>query len=728
MSGSLARILDVSLTAPILPTPHVRRPHLIETLTHTFVSNTEVICVEAPSGWGKTTLLLEFADTVEPPCFGLFLKAPSRLAYDPVFARYDLADQVHWDLTGTRLRTNSEPTDGDLRNLWGRCARSLDHRGKPAYIIVDGFHHIPSDDDSIRQALLNLLPFGVRPFRFLFSGEIGDVFGGDTRRKLRAKSFPVPLFSPHETSEYFQDLVTDPAARAELHHAFGGRPAVLASVRRQLASSPDAVTEILDHLPTDIEPLFEAEWNVVVDLPQAIQRALGFVAAYGHPVDSQTLAAHCATTTENIDAAFGSLPFLIYSQKASGWEFPSDSFRSFAERRLGPLASAATEAIAIKLLEQPDSEESLTRLPAYLERAGKTDALVDWLHERRLAAILLKTRTAAGIEPTLRTAISICHGARRDRALTTYALARSIIQQASQTTGFEHEIRARSAVDDVDGALAVANDVPLLTQRMRLLAVAVDALSNCPGFNSTPLLEEIREIYQSLDLRALPSEEGIDIAADLYPIDAELALNLLKQVTHSQAGDASFELAVARVTIAALKTKPATQPRGDGSGVTPMPKDLLVDEKLRRLLKASEIFFQPKSATDVLDATKGITDPSERLFIQRKWVARHPLRTDALDVVEQALADAIATTEFTPTASFYREISTPSSSCSGQSPSSESRRDTGWPKNHHTKTKGQSWTMSVYNFAWLNVTTWTANCANRRPSRRVIFGHNRIPY
>lgn len=74
MSGNIARILDVSLTAPILPKSHVRRPHLIETLAQTFVynteHNTEIVFVEAPSGGGKTTLLLELADSVDSPCFG----------------------------------------------------------------------------------------------------------------------------------------------------------------------------------------------------------------------------------------------------------------------------------------------------------------------------------------------------------------------------------------------------------------------------------------------------------------------------------------------------------------------------------------------------------------------------------------------------------------------------------------------------------------------------------
>ena len=79
---------------------------------------------------------------------------------------------------------------------------------------------------------------------------MNDVLSGDTNRKLRAKTYPIPPFNAHETSEFLQDLVTDDALRANFFTEFGGVPAVLASVRRQLASSSEDAAEILHDLPT----------------------------------------------------------------------------------------------------------------------------------------------------------------------------------------------------------------------------------------------------------------------------------------------------------------------------------------------------------------------------------------------------------------------------------------------------------------------------------------------
>ena len=89
------------------------------------------------------------------------------------------------------------------------------------------------------------------------------------------------------------------------------------------------------------------------------------------------------------------------------------------------------------------------------------------------------------------------------------------------------------------------------------------------------------------------------------------------------------------------------------------PKDVLLDKKLRQLLNASMVFYQEKTAQDVLDATASLDDVGERLFIQRKWASQNPMRLDAVEVMEAAVQDAIATPSFTPNATFYREIATP---------------------------------------------------------------------
>ena len=658
MKAEIARTIDLSHTAPLLPSPMVSRPHLVQTVTQIFNSSTDLVCVEGASGYGKTVLLREFANLIDEPCFSVFLTAYSRISYDPVLARVDFANQVNWFLTNKRLADDLEPTDGYLRTLWMKCAQRLLRTRNAGYIIVDGIHHVPPEEEPIKRAIMSLLPFGVKPFRFLFSGDI-DKDVNPYCLQLRKKSFQISTFGAHETDEFLKDLVDEKKLRNEYHTAHGGVPSFLASIRRQVDAAPDTGIEHSPTFSTDIEALFDAEWTLRGEISDTAKKALAVMLSYGYTVDTQTLSTHCSADEVVIEAELRRLPFVAYSEKAGGWTFASETYRSFAEKKLAKLVEKTTEAIVARLLDDPDADKSLIHLPGYLEKIGKAEKLLDWFNEDRLATILRKERTAARIEPTLNKAIAISHESKNDLVLTIYALLRSTIRQVSNTTGIDYEIRARAALGDYDGALAVANDVPLLTQRLRLLAVMAHTLSKTPGYPVRRLVDEITDLAKQIDLKQLPNDEAIDIAIDLYPVEPQLASRVLKEVLQGNIEDASFELTVARISLAAIFSKPInTQAEANESG-HPIPTDLMVNKKLQQFLSVSRAFFHTKSVQDLLDSTISIDDPSERLFVLRKWISQHPFKKDALDVVESAIDDAIRMSEFAPNATFYREIATP---------------------------------------------------------------------
>ena len=567
MTAEIVRTIDISHTAPHLPFPMVPRPHLIQTVAQIFQSSADLVCVEGPPGYGRTVFLREFADIVDEPCFSVFLSASSRLSYDPVLARVDFANQVNWFLTSKRLDDGFEPTDGDLRTLWMKCARLLLRIRGVGYIIVDGVHHIPPEEERIKQAIMSLLPFGVKPFRFLFSGDI-DKDLNPYCRKLRKRSFQIATFGSHETDEFLKDVVDDKQLRNEYHTALGGVPSFLASIRRQVVADTNTGTGCQPTFSTDIEALFDAEWTLRGEMSDTAKQALAVILAYGYPVGTQTLSAHCSVTESAIDDELRQLPFIAYSEKADGWTFASETYRSFAEKKLNRLVESTTEAIVSRLLADPDADTSLTHLPLYLEKIGKTEKLLDWFNEERLATILRKSRTAASIEPTLRKAIAISYDSKNDLALTTYAILRSTIHQVSNTTGIDHEIRARSALGDYEGALAVANNVPLHTQRLRLLAVMAHTLSQTPGYPVQRLVDEITDLMRQVDLTQLRNEEAIDIAIDLYPVEPTLAFRVLKEVVQGDIEDASFELTIARIGLSAISTKTLSAQSERGESVS----------------------------------------------------------------------------------------------------------------------------------------------------------------
>ena len=658
MSVQAARTIHLSYTAPSLPSPMVWRPHLISTIVQLFDANTDIVCVESRPGYGKTTLLREFAETCDGPCFSVFLRAASRHSYDPALARADLANQLNWHLESRRLTDDHEPSDSQLRTLLNRCTRKLSRRNANAYFLIDGLDHIPAEDDALLQAIMNLIPFGIRPFRFLFSCDNStNIFRH--HRTLQVKPFVLPVFNSHETDEFLSDILDDKSLRSDYHNALGGVPVLLASARRQLQLQANVETTPALSLPPELDKFLEAEWRLHEPLSESVETVLCYLLAYGRPVSAPQLSVHTRLEANELENILKTLPFLTYSANLGGWEFSSEPFRDFADTKLRQKVKKVTETIATRLLRAPDSDEALALLPQFLQRIGDANKILDWFDEERFARILLQSRTPAWTEPILRNAIVLSHDARNDRALTTYSILRSIVPQITNTTGIEHEIRARCALGDIEGAQAVANAAPLLSQRLRLLAVLVDAASDQPGIAIQPLKEDLRALVSKIDLAVLQKEEAIDLAIDLYPVDQRLALRVLKSALKDDEEDGSFEIAMARITVAALQSKQSGQTAIDRDESTPKSTAVLVDERVQKFIDATKLSLTANSATEVLSLANRIEESSEKLFILRKWIDQHRTEDDVLEVVESAINHAILARDFTPTATFYREILEP---------------------------------------------------------------------
>ena len=658
MTNQIVNTIDISYTAPDLPTPMVARRNLVLAIHQLFDSSTETVCVEGRPGYGKTILLREFAETCNSPCFSLFLKAGSRHSYDPMLARAEMANQIYWYLESRRLADDHEPTEVELRTLMNRCTRNLSRRKSNAFFIVDGLYHIPDDDDALLQAIMALLPFGIKRFRFLFSTDNSkNIFA--YHKTMQVKPFVLTGFTSHESDEYLSDLMNDKALRTEHHNALGGVPALLASARRQILSLPSGEQTQSLSLPPDLNVFLEAEWQILAPLPETSELLLSYILAYGRPISTERLQKYTNISPERVEQLLEQFLFLSVSNNHGGWEFASEAFRQHAESKLRLKVRSATETIATSLLEDPDSEESLFLLPQYLQRIGNANKILDWFDEHRLAKILLKTRTPAWTEPVLRNAIVLSHDGRNDRALTTYSILRSLVPQITNITGIEHEIRARCVIGDISGALSVANAVPLLTQRLRLLAILVDSASESPGAEIQNIKKEVIDLVPQIDLDALPKDEAIDVAIDLYPVDPHTALNLLKSSVGDGGEGDSFEIAMARITVAALRSEQALDLSVTSDDSKPKTTEILIDERVGKFIEATQLLLEARSSAEIYSLVGTLEESSERIFILRKWISQHATENDILDVVERTITEAISAIDFTPTATFYREVLAP---------------------------------------------------------------------
>ena len=647
-----------SFTAPELPDRLVSRPHIIDTIKRFLGSDTEIVLVEGPRGSGRTTLLREFIEIVDEPCFALFLRAGNRASYSTRLAKQDLGSQLQFYLRGASPPIETEWSDADLRALWQKCNKKLTRYGSLGYVVIDGIHHIDPEESAIGEALWDLMPRHLAQIKILRSVD-QDASAVPSLHGVKAKSFPVQCFASHDSHEYLKDVILDRDKREDFHKRYSGHPASLASLRRQVRFLSERHKDQILSFPPDTKGLLENEWNISRPSSPEIIEALATLVAAGRPLSNSSLSEYCRLSEKEVDVAFRATPFLEYSINNASWRFCCNRIREVLGRFLKVEVKYACELISNSYLDNPDSEEALNQLPQYLESAMQSEHLLNWFTEERIAETLRRDKTVASLEPTLGTAILACKKAEQYEGLLAYSLSSSTIKYLSYPANLNDEIGARAALGDFDGAMKLVNSVPFITRRLRLIAVVLDAFSDEGGIQLDSLRSEFEAILSKIDWPSLPTDEAISIAEDVYPVDPIRGLDILNKVVGAEGGEGALDLTLARLSLSAITSKASDELSRNSDERDPIPHYGLIDNKLRQFLDTVGRLLEAKSASEILSAIKTIPEPSQKLFLLRKWSLQNALRKDAIQITEHAIELAIKSTPSVPTADFFREVATP---------------------------------------------------------------------
>jgi len=646
-----------SITTPELPDNFVSRRHIVDTIKRYLHSDTEIVLVEGESGSGKTTLLREFIEIVNEQCFELFLTVGNRASYSPFSVSQTLCQQLYYYLNGTSP-IESKMSRSELQSLWQKCNKKLNRHGSFAYVVIDGIHHIDPQVPAIRESIWELMPSHLAQIKTLCSIDLNSTILPALHR-VKSKPFPIQCFASFESYEYLRDVLPEKEVIEKIHDQYGGHPASLASIRRQSRFFNEKHKDsIIIDFPTDKKDLLRKEWILSKPKSTEIITALAALVADGRPLGNSTLSKYCGLSEITISEEFKHLPFLRYSTNNDTWEFRCNGIREVVRLSINSEVRHARKLIAQSHLKNPDSSETLSQLPQYLEDTAQSEHLLNWLTEDRILKILREDMIATSLEPTLRKAITVCKNAQQYEGLLAYSLCSSTIKILSYPENLNDEIEARAALGDFDGAMKLVNSVPLLTRRLRLMALVLDAFSDREGVQLDPLRSEFEAILRQFDWSSLPNDEAISIAEDIYPVNPTRGLDILNKVIGADGGEGALDLALARISLSAIKSKASDQLSRNANERDPIPDYRLIDNKLRQFLDAVGRVLESKSVTEILGALKTIQESSKKLFLLRKWSLQNAFHKDAILITEHAINLSIESISSVPTADFFREITT----------------------------------------------------------------------
>jgi LuxR family maltose regulon positive regulatory protein len=150
-----SRLLSTKLHRPALPPRRVQRPHLVERLNEGLASGRQVTLVSAPAGFGKTTCISDWVNTLDRPVSWLSLDAadddPGRFFAYLIAALQEVNASLGREIEGALRSGQLPPTEvisttlvNDILELETRCL-----------LVLDDFHVI--QDRFILQVMAKLV-------------------------------------------------------------------------------------------------------------------------------------------------------------------------------------------------------------------------------------------------------------------------------------------------------------------------------------------------------------------------------------------------------------------------------------------------------------------------------------------------------------------------------------------------------------------------------------------
>ncbi len=642
-------LTTVSTSFPHLLSPQIVRENILDAIDMTFAGEAQVLIVEGSEGIGKTTLLAQFAQRHSNRAISLFIKSASHWAYDPLILKRDLCNQLHWVLLQEELRPSEITSDDMLRDYITALQRRA--RLNDYYFVIDGLHEIPQENEPVREVILDMLPWSLSGFRFLFSGEANQI-PKQRMQHVISKISQLPPFSFDETKRYFSDLNLDDYIIEKLHKSYRGFPSKLASARRILSSNAQ---KYLQDFPNIFPNPHEIEWREVDANNNQQVILLAIVAHEVRELTTTDLSRIMDITSEKVTELIQSLNFVLTDTQNDVVSFVSEEFRKFVSVQLRHLKDTVSEFVITDLLRDPEGDSALAYLPEHLEQAGKPKELIEYLSPERFTKIVERTQSLSIVRQKAALGVQASLELHRDDDLLRFSIQESMISELDKAEVWRSEVEARMALGDYTSALALAQRTAMKEDRLHLLAIIAKVKLE---HNITPeieLKEQIRQLYNQIDPAKL-GERAIDIAADLFYSFRDLAINLVEKSTTRNDDENALDWAFARLSIAASKVG---DKRIQSNDMVEDIRSRIKDPKARSFSAAASLLLGEYSAKEIIAEVEKLDSAIVKMLLLRQWALDNKRRTDACDVIDFGLQLAIKTTKHAFNARDYREIASP---------------------------------------------------------------------
>ncbi|MGC9260608.1 MAG: AAA family ATPase [Phycisphaerae bacterium] len=640
------------------PGREIARDNLLDAIDDQISTGPDALIIEGNTGDGKTTLARAYANRHRETSILISVSAASKWGYDPHNVLQLICVEANRVLGKTNATMPHDFQEGDLQKLYSRLGR----RGTASNLIlfiIDGLHEIPDEDEHIRNGLTNLVPLGVTGIRAVFTDSVPQRIYFRERAKI--KSWRIPRFTLDETREYLHGAVDNPQIVMELHRLFKGSPGSLASVYRLVSTgtAPEELLSITDGRPNS---LLGEEWARLGILSEDDIKTFAALVFARTPLTASHVARLLRTSSAGIEKLVNRTTFIDVAPDSGIIRIASDAMRQYVAQQTEQYKKGVLTALIEDIKSNPSEHVPMMALPKYFQDAGRFEELIQYLTPGQLQETLRQSDSLTPLNETLREGLEAANQLRRNDDCYRFSLHMSTLLEMGKASSWDTYVDAVLALGDFGFAAQIAEGVPLIKEKVVLLA-SVAAAQRKEGLSPpVGLTDRIqRLIIDTSD--SLSGEEAVELAGRLFVLMPDKSTQLLKKAASIGHPGGTVDWAMAQLAISAKISEAAG---GDGEN----PKDIgavaqnfIRDPDVRKFISVASASLQSVSAADALTQARTIENPRDRIFFLRLWTEQNRQRPDAIEITVAAIDAIVATTEYSPNASDVLRIARPLRYC-----------------------------------------------------------------
>ena len=571
---------------------------------------------------GLTTLLAQFAQSHRNHCVSYFNNGLDRTLLDSEFIEKDIATQLNCFVCSGNFIDPDKIECTNISDIIHSVMRKVNTGNSPLYFVFDGFDQIPSEkEDNIRKIFEKIV---CSKYRFIFTGAKEKIMKLlPENLKLSISTQQILGFSEGDVKQYFlgikPDLKDDDLKTlCSISRCQAGRMAIISQNYIAKGRLQDLLTSNIDRF----EDLYEDDFRHMLaavndDTPY---RFLTLLAYADFPVTLQLASEILQIESSVLDQLVNSYEDYLSVGNCQQITIKTNGFHKYLRTKLADYWRDV-ELEIIRLFETPGYEERYSSfIPSLYKDLHLYDKLVEYLTKENIHRIFVERHTQAALNEQCEYGYEACSSNMEKQAagIIRFALYKSTSREIEENRLLDYEIEALLAVGRYDQAIALAQSVYLLEERLKSFALIARKKKDLSSSDYEVIKENIEMLLNAIEFERIPNK-AIELAKLLLPVNYKAAINIVDRVANSNKDSINTDGVYTLMSLLPTTFDADTQDANN--------RDLfdvrIKNGDLRSFAHAAKTLFAEDSIDVFLQNLSSLPSNSHKLHLLQMWLPEH---------------------------------------------------------------------------------------------------------